>query len=264
MKRRINSTDRKSINRKLMSIRLVEGEIPSQPRSFTAELGGLAELEVPQSARVYVEPYLTGSTSSMRFDFGTVGNIVTPLDTSLIDLDRDGRVLFRIRVVDGSAEVGKILASANALRPIDEKVSDEDRRAILPVRLEPLDEAVWELDLASQARPELVLNNRISGLMDRIKTDPLLQGAIIPIAVSEILRCVLVPDNADIDDELDWVQDWKRWAADILGRPLDDETIDPEDIDTIRREIIAAFSRSARFASRIEAAATDGEALPND
>jgi hypothetical protein len=101
MKRRINSTDRKSINRELISIRLIEPEIPSQPRSFTAELGGLAELSVPRMARVYVEPYVTGSSSSMRFDFGAVGGIVTPADTTLADLDRDGRILFRIKIVDG-------------------------------------------------------------------------------------------------------------------------------------------------------------------
>jgi len=264
MKRRINFTNRKSINRKLISIRLFEGELPTQPRSFAAELNGLTELEVPRSACVYVEPYVTGSTSSMRFDFGTIGNLTAPSDTSLTDLDRSGRVLFRIKVVDGSTEVGKILAATNALRPIDEKVSDDDQRAILPVRLEPLDEVVWELDLASRARPQLVLNNRIPGLMERVKTDPLLQGAIIPIAVSEILRCILDPENADIDDELDWVQDWKRWAAEILGRPLDDETIDPEDVDALRREIIATFSRSARFASRIEASANDEGALRDD
>src|SRR6185312_11650105 len=144
MKRRINFTNRKSINRKLISIRLFEGELPTQPRSFAAELNGLTELEVPRSACVYVEPYVTGSTSSMRFDFGTIGNLTAPSDTSLTDLDRSGRVLFRIKVVDGSTEVGKILAATNALRPIDEKVSDDDQRAILPVRLEPLDEVVWE------------------------------------------------------------------------------------------------------------------------
>jgi hypothetical protein len=262
MKRRINSTDRKSISRKMISIRLIEPEIVNQPRYFTAELGGLAELILPQTARVYV--YVTGSTSSMRFDFGAVGSIVTPADISLVDLDRDGRILFRIKIVDGSAEIGKILASANALRPIDEKISENDRRAILPVRLEPLGEAVWELDLASRARPEIVLNNRIPGLMDRIKTDPLLQGAIIPAAVSEILRCVLDPENADVDDDIDWVQDWRRWASDILARPLDDESIDPEDVEAMRREIIDAFSRTARFASRIDTVAADGEVLPNE
>jgi hypothetical protein len=100
--------------------------------------------------------------------------------------------------------------------------------------------------------------------MDRIKTDPLLQGAIIPAAIGEILRCVLDPDNADIDDDSDWVQDWKRWAADILDRPIDDESIDPEDVKAKRREIIEAFGRTARFASRIEAIDADGDVLPND
>jgi hypothetical protein len=118
--------------------------------------------------------------------------------------------------------------------------------------------------LASQARPELILNNRISGLMDRIKTDPLLHGAIIPAAIGEILRCVLDPENADIDDDLDWVKDWKRWAADILGRPIDDESIDPERVEAKRREIIEGFVRMARFASRIEAADAGGDGLPNE
>lgn len=254
MKRRINSTGRKSITRDLISLELVEPERPSQPRSFVADLSRLAELDVRKDGRVYVEPYVTGSSSLMRFDFGPVGAIAHPADTTLTDLDADGRILFRIKIVDQSGEVGKILAAVNALRPLDEKVSEDDKRAILPVASDDLGEAVWELDFPGAARPQLVLNNRIPGLIDRIKADPLLQGAIIPAVIGQILRNVLDPANGAVDDDQDWVQDWKQWAANILERPVDDEALEPDELDRRVKEIMLAFARKARFASRIEGA----------
>ncbi len=63
MKRRINSTGRKSITRDLISLELLEPERPSLPRSFAADLSRLAELDVRKDGRVYVEPYVTGSSS---------------------------------------------------------------------------------------------------------------------------------------------------------------------------------------------------------
>ncbi len=262
MKRRINSTGRKSITRELISLKLVEPERPSLPRSFVADLSRLAELDVRKDARVYVEPYVTGSSSLMRFDFGTVGAIRHPADTALSDLDADGRILFRIKIVEqsGEGEVGKILAAVNALRPLDEKASDDDRRAILPVASDDLGEAVWELDFPGAARPQLVLNNRIPGLIDRIKTDPLLQGAVIPAVIGQILRNVLDPGNGAVDDDQEWVQDWKQWAANILDRPLDDEALEPDELDRRVKEIMQAFARTARFVSKIEGAEPDGGA----
>ncbi len=193
----------------------------------------------------------------MRFDFGTVGAIAHPPDTALTELDADGRILFRIKIVDQSGEVGKILAAVNALRPLDEKVSEDDLRAILPVASDDLGEAVWELDFPGAARPQLVLNNRVPGLIDRIKTDPLLQGAIIPAVIGQILRNVLDAENGAIDDDQDWVQDWKQWAANILDRPLDDEALEPDELDRHVKEIMQAFARQARFVTKIERADCD-------
>ena len=138
MKRRINSTGRKSISRDLISIRVVEPSLPTLPPSFTADLSKLSDLGLAEEARVYVEPYVTRSSALMRFDFGPLGGLSEPPDTSLSELDAGGRILFRVKVVDQSGEVGKILASATALRPIDEKRDEDDRRATLPVASDDL------------------------------------------------------------------------------------------------------------------------------
>jgi hypothetical protein len=252
MRRRINSTGRKSIGRSLISLRIVEPAVPSLPRSFTADLSGLATLQVAQNSRVYVEPYVTGSSSLMRFDFGTIGALSTPTDTHLSDLDAGGRILFRIKVVDESGDVGKILASINALRPTDEKISDNERRAILPVASDDLGEAVWKLDFPTPERPLLVVNNRIPGLLDRIKVEPLLQGAIIPAAIRQILRVVLDPDNGSIDDELDWVQDWKLWASNMLGKDGGEDIEDTEELERRLDELCDQFTLMCKFATKLE------------
>src|SRR5262245_27829089 len=200
MRRRINSTGRKGISRGLVAIRLIEPPAPTLLRSFAADLSGLETLDLPLDARVYLEAYVTGSSSLMRFDFGSLGAITAPGDTTLSDLDAGGRILFRIKVVDESGDVGKILASANALRPLDEKISDDERKAILPVASDDLGEGVWRLEFQTPERPVLVVNNRVPGLMYRIKTEPLLQGAIVPAAIGLILRYVLDPENGAIDD----------------------------------------------------------------
>lgn len=264
MKRRINSTGRKSIGRDRISIRLIDPDSPSEPRSFAASLEDLASIGVPPEARIYIEPYVTGSSSVMRFAFGTVGAPVAPPNTSLADLDQDGRILFRIRIVDESADVGKILAAANALRPVDEKIAEEERRAILPVASEDLGELVWQLDLPGSARPQLVLNNRIPGLMDRIKTDPLLQGAIVPAAVRRILEHVLDAGKGEHDDDLDWVQDWKRWASIVLGRDVDEEKSDADEIQAVVDEILRAFADGARFVSRADLRGRGEDASADD
>jgi len=190
----------------------------------------------------------------MRFDFGTVGALSTPPDTQLTDLDAGGRILFRIKVVDDSTGVGKILASINALRPVDEKMSDSERRAILPVASDDLDEAVWKLDFPTPERPLLVVNNRIPGLLDRIKVEPLLQGAVIPAAIRQILRAVLDPDNGSLDDDLDWVRDWKQWASNILERDATEDIDDSDDLERRLDEICDRFTSTCKFATKLETA----------
>lgn len=217
MKRTLNWTGRKTIPLEKVLVRVIEASNGS-PSSFSAELTDLQGLGLPPDARVYVEPYV--GTSSMRFDFGTVSAPTIPTDTSMTEIDAGSLPLFRVRVVDETADVGKILAAADGIRPSNE-VEDDDRKSLLPVAYRDLGEGIWDLDLEPGARPLLVLNNRIPELADRIRTDHPFQGAVVAHAVRRILEKLFLDDE---HRDGDWVKDWHEFAADLReGVPLDDD-----------------------------------------
>src|SRR5580658_6391981 len=175
MKRTINSTGRKKLPQDAVAIRMRE---PAEggARSFTAHFPGLESLNLPGDARIYVEPYV--AQSSMRFAFGTVGLPESPTDTLIREVD-EGRVLFRVKIVDEAGGTGKILASVNELSPRGQE-DDNSRKSLLPIRQTDLGEELWQLDIRRDKGPELCVTNRVPGLADRVPTDPLVQGMILP------------------------------------------------------------------------------------
>ncbi len=243
MKRRINSTGRRNIPLDKLTIRLQDGG-PGGARSFSANLAKITELGLDANGRVYVEPYV--NSSSMRVSFGTVGALSAPADTRLTEIDSGGALLFRVVVVDESGEVGKILAVANSIRPIDESDEQDDQKAILPLRLRDIGEAVWQLDMVGAERPELVINNRIPFLADRLKSDPLLQGTIIPHAMAAVIRAAMAEDA---DEELPWVQDWRKFAAGLLGEELPEDH-EQEDLEDRIDSAVEKFSNRMKFATK--------------
>jgi hypothetical protein len=244
MKRRFNWTGRKQIPLDHIDIRVVDSPEPLS-KKFTADLSRLVDLNLDPAARIYVEPYV--KSSSMRFDFGTVGDIRVPGDTQLTDLDFGGSILFRIKVVDESGDLGRLLASANEVRPRDENEDGDDKKAILPLRLRDLGEKVWMIDVDGAARPELVINNRISGLADRLRDDPLIQGAIIPEAIRRVLHAALVED--EVSDDVEWVQDWKKFAESLLGEEIPHDA--EAELLTLNIDVvIEKYCSQMRFAAR--------------
>src|SRR5438874_362794 len=112
-KRRINSTGRKKISQDKIDLRIL-APAPGQP--IRAKLGlDLESLDLPASAAVSVEAY--HHSTAVRFDCGTIGAKRIPEILSLNELDQAGGVLFRIKVVDREIQQGKILASADRVRP---------------------------------------------------------------------------------------------------------------------------------------------------
>jgi hypothetical protein len=254
MKRRFNSTGRKPIASNLVHIRLVHPAEDGQPMSFDADLSRLKELELPGEGRVYVEPYVTGSSSIMRFSFGTIDAIEPPADRLLADLDVGGRIVFRIKVVDESSTLGRILAASHAIRPYDERIADDQRRSILPVEVRDLGEAVWKLDMVGSDRPTLLLSHRVPNFMEKIRTDPFVQGTIVPHAVRQILVAIYHPEEGETSDDAEWVQDWKRWMSEFLGTSPDEDW-SPDVVERRVDDIVDRFARKWRFASRIDPAA---------
>lgn len=248
MKRTINSTGRKKLPLDHIALRLEEPATPGGARSFSAGFSDLSDLQLPADAKVYVEPY--AKSSFMRFDYGTVEQIVAPSDTALTDIDAGAPVLFDIKIVDESDVVGRILAAARHISPLDPSEGEDNRKSLLPVVSRDLGELVWQLEMLPGTRPILVLNSRIPSALVRLKSDPLIQGSILPAAVAKILDQVLDPEGDGTDDD-EWVSDWKTWYRAATGSDAEEV----EDAD-LRRELVLkacqSFATQQRFATRAD------------
>lgn len=248
MKRRINSTGRIRLPVEAITVRLSEPAAAGLPRSFAATLNLPASLQEKSGAAVYVEPYVKSST--MRFSYGTVGAIVPPPSTLLTDLD-PGPVLFRLKVVDETPGVGRILAAAERIRPQDEMQDGDSRKSLLPLGQRDLGEQIWTLDLKGGARPVLFINNRVPAIRERLMTDPIVQGAVFPHAVRQVFDAILTDD--EVDDDAEWVQDWLKFGSELLGRdvPTDiDADEEAEEIERLLDEIVEKFSGARTFARK--------------
>ena len=172
---------------------------------------------------------------------------------ALSDIDAGATVLFRVKVVDETDEVGRILASANGIRPEDDTDGD-DRRPLLPVRSANLGEEIWQLEIDREAGPTLVVNSRVPDLIETLKRDVYLQGVIYPEVVRRLVREVFRTDNGYEEDE-DWVMDWKVWFAAQLGREIaEGEADDNEAVELLADDVAASFASKNRFASTLIAA----------
>lgn len=255
MKRRFNFTGRARIPTDMVSAVVLPAG-PDGVRSFDMRIGNLASLELPSAARVYVEPYV--KSSSMRFAFGTVGAILPPHDRSLPEIDDGAGVLFRVMVVDETDKVGRLLALADKVAPLGD---EQQRDAVLPLATEDLGEDVWRLDADKGVQPRLLINSRIPGFKQRLLDDPLMMGAVLPLAVRDALRIVREED----DEAHEWVARWRRFVEDVAGSAdaeliFGDDANDDGEIDEAIDRVCKALVEKRRYASR---ALKVAEALPN-
>jgi hypothetical protein len=204
-----------------------------------------------KDARVYVEPYVV--SSSMRFDYGTVSNPKVPSDTTLSDLDRDGSLLFRIKVVDESGQVGQILADANGIRPNDAQDDGTSRKSLFPVQWKDLGERIWRVEYNRDSGPELQLTTKISDLPNRLKHDALLQGTIYPHAFREVLL-ILVKEEPDFDEDEEWVKNWYKFVFKLTGTDLYVPTFGDDEKESFIEDAVNRFALAHRFGSRAKQA----------
>jgi hypothetical protein len=244
VKKRINSTGRRKLDSDHIDIRINAVKGQKQP-AFNATLDLSSVTDLDKSAKVYVEPYVR--SSSMRFDFGTVGAPKVPSDTVLSELDSDGSLLFRVKVVDESGVVGRILASANGVRARDAEDDGLNRKTILPLKTTDLGEAVWRIAYDASSGPVLEISSRIVGLSPKIKSDPLLQGAVYPQAFREVLRKLMVDDPPD--SELPWAQSWHGFLKALTGRDIVDDEPEDDEVESFIDDAVGAFCVAHRFAT---------------
>jgi hypothetical protein len=244
MKRTINSTGRKRIPQDRISIRLVQPNAGGAP-NFSFDLRDVSDLKLDLEAKLFVEAYV--ASSLMRFPFGTVGAIEAPADTVLTEVDTGGRPLFRVKVVDTAGRVGKILAAANEIAPKDHG-EDDGRKPLLPLRQTDLGEELWRVRINRDTGPEVLVNNRVPGLSDRIISDPTIQGLVLPLAVAKVLEELFDPD-----EDSEWQRDWRTFAETLADEQLEWEK-DPqeqgEEIEDLAQRLVRSFCDRNKYATQ--------------
>jgi hypothetical protein len=244
MKKRLNFTGRKRLASEHIEIRIKQENGASFP-SFDATLEPTLTVGLDKAAKIYIEPYVV--SSSMRFDFGTVGNPTAPTDTTLSQLDRTESFLFRVKVVDESGHVGRILADANGIRPKDASDDGENRKSLFPVEWVDLGERIWKVAFDKDTGPVLQLTTKVQDLPERRKNDPLLQGAIYPEAFRQVLTLLI--EGEGLDHEAPWVCNWHEFVLKLSGVDLSEDIAD-EDQEQLIEDAVQAFSRAHNFAAR--------------
>jgi hypothetical protein len=167
----------------------------------------------PTEACVYVEAFTSGSQLVLRFPYGTVGTPQPCSDRDLSTLPAQ-TVGFNLKVVDESADAGRLLGIATNVRGIGEgDTGAASQQSLLPVNPADLDQQVWRLTF-EHGRPWLEVNNRISGIMEIARTDPTFFSLVYPSILRSILSRVLVQEEfTDADGDLnDWKVQWLRWG----------------------------------------------------
>ena len=253
MIRRLNYTGRRKIPREHITVRLVDAG--DEFHAFKAEFD-LGEAGFPPDAQVFIEAY--NSQSWMRFDFGSVGCRREPDDLRLTEVTRHPLPKFRLKVVDRSGEIGRLLGVADKLLPLRPDEDETRRQPLLPVDFRDLGEEVWRLDLSDW--PVLELNHRIEGIAQAARAGDDFVGLVYP----EVVRCILCEivihqEQTDPDlDDTDWTCLWLKYVCRLGGiapPPEGQSAAVHTERETWIETAVQAFSRAHaardRYASQI-------------
>ena len=234
MKRRINSTGRRRIERRHVAIRLkrLHGkERPQMEADFELE-----DLDLSPSAQIVLEARF--KDFAQRFPWGTVAQPGSEGDPEISDVPPDQRIFFRVKVVEPVSH--RLLALARKLYPVGEDGDDGGRRELFRVRSVPLGQELWRVVLQDDGAPVLELNADVPDVLGRFR-EPGFRAAILPAAMRTVLLELRDDDEDQEDDPDSWSQRWFRFAVAMAG----EERPDPEEPDHIRNWIDRACGRFA-------------------
>lgn len=236
MLRTINYTGRSKINRDEVRITISE-ELGMEP-SFEAEFDFLQRF--PEDSSIYVEAYY--KETLQRFSFGTVGNVTRPADRKLSAVDLTGTTLFRVRVVDESGQIGRLLGAAEALRPEGSK-DDDNSDSLMTLKTGRLESLPWKVEVPTDgSKPCLIINNKIPDPLNRAKSDPGFYALILPGALHQVLYQLMLNEPDEDDAEANQQRD--RWLE--LATKLESDPPDTNDRDLFGswvERVVEAFCR---------------------
>ena len=234
MLRTINYTGRSKINRD--DVRISVHEEPGKPPCFDAEFEFLERF--PSESTIYVEAYY--KETLQRFEFGTVGNVKRPSDRELSAVDLSGTTLFRVRVVDESGHIGRLLGAAEALRP-EGTEDDSNSDSLMILKTGRLGSLPWKVEVPTDGgKPTLIINNQIPDALSRAKSDPGFYSLILPGALQQVLfqyfSQEVVEDDLEVNEQR---QKWLDLARTLESDPPD--TYDLEELGAWIERVLEAF-----------------------
>jgi len=216
MIRKFNYTNRLPIKRDRIQISLTK---ENRYKSFDAVLE-IKDLGVPEESKIYIEPYF--KTNQMRFDFGTVGEILQPKDRRLIDLLATDLIYFRIKIIDESKKNGRILAMVSGIQPVELKKEPAKKRAILSVNFDAeLGQRLFSIEFDNiEDVPILEINRKLKSRSELVRSD-LFLSTIFPSVVKEIATEIVFDSDYNWTDEDDcWQGYWLKYFKINLGLSL--------------------------------------------
>ena len=244
MLRTINYTGRSRITRDEVRITLTDE--PGLEPSFDAEFEFLQRF--PDDSAIYVEAYY--KETLQRFSFGTVGNVTRPADRALSAVDLTGTTLFRVRVVDESGQIGRLLGAAEALRP-EGSDDDDNSESLMTLKTGPLEALTWKVEArADGSKPCLIINNRIPDALNRAKSDPGFYSLILPGALQQVLYQFLLNEPDEEDTEANEQRSrWIEIATKLASEPP--ETRDFDELSSWVERVVEAFCKGEDMASAL-------------
>lgn len=251
MLKRVNFTGRRRVPRDRVQVDVYDG----QPRTFRASID-LDGLGMSPHAAVFLEAMCARSSVVERFDFGEVGALICDHEHELREVEGEN-VFFALKIVDRAERFGRILGTAENIRPYRAgKQTAAGRRGILPIEPTDLKDEIWRLEFREHD-VFLLVNEKIPGLVDHARSNPLFYATVYP----EVVRHVLIKafaDGSDIDEEEDrWPTMWLRFGKglhpnqELPPTGLDREEEQEEWIEDIVQTFCRTHNMRSKYANTV-------------
>lgn len=243
MLRSLNFTGRKRITQDCVNILLYERE--NGWLAFDADLY-LSKHTFPPKAKVFVEANF--KATFMRFDWGSVDNLLAPENRYLSKIEQPHLARFKVKVVEPRSDgFGRLLAIADQIRPKDQNSSIKRRTSLFRVsHTKSLEDELWRLDFDDYG-PILELNIN-SGIQEVVK-EGLFMGLLFPEIIRQILVRILKDGISDPNEDKDaWQCQWLHFALRFYKKqaPIADDPLTAEQLEWVN-EVVSAFSRKNKL-----------------
>ena len=160
----------------------------------------LAGYRFPSDARVRVEAWR--GNAFQRWDWGTVGAAVVPVERDRVLMDVPETSQFRVSVIAGG-DSGRLLGLADKLRP---RLPVE---SLLPLVPADLGGEVWRLDYGEGDDVVVLKVNRDLPDFDQtVRGNPMFRGLVMPQVLRSILERALL---IDCEDPAEPEGRWSSW-----------------------------------------------------